>query len=58
MSANAVIRHGTVVCAGAIVNAGTCVGSNVILNTACSVDHHNSSAIMRTSLPVCASADT
>ena len=41
LSANAIVRHGSVVNAGVIVNAGTCVGSNVILNTGCSVDHHN-----------------
>jgi sugar O-acyltransferase (sialic acid O-acetyltransferase NeuD family) len=29
------------ICAGAIVNPGTTIGANVILNTACSVDHHN-----------------
>jgi sugar O-acyltransferase (sialic acid O-acetyltransferase NeuD family) len=41
VSANSVVRQGTVVCPGAIVNAGACVGSNVILNTGCSVDHHS-----------------
>ena len=40
LSANSIIRHGTVVGAGVIVNAGACVGSNVILNTGCSLDHH------------------
>jgi acetyltransferase-like isoleucine patch superfamily enzyme len=29
------------VCAGAIVNPGSTIGANVILNTGCTVDHHN-----------------
>jgi sugar O-acyltransferase (sialic acid O-acetyltransferase NeuD family) len=41
LSANCSIGHGSVVCAGAIVNTGASVGANVILNTACSIDHHN-----------------
>jgi len=41
VSANSIVRHGTVVGPGVIVNVGACVGSNVILNTGCSVDHHN-----------------
>lgn len=32
---------GCVLCAGAIVNPGTRLGVNVILNTGCTVDHHN-----------------
>jgi sugar O-acyltransferase (sialic acid O-acetyltransferase NeuD family) len=35
------IGAGTMVCAGAVVNPGARVGRGVILNTACSVDHHN-----------------
>jgi acetyltransferase-like isoleucine patch superfamily enzyme len=29
------------ICAGVIVNPGSVIGANVILNTACTVDHHN-----------------
>ncbi len=29
------------VCAGAVINPGTTLGNNVILNTGCTVDHHN-----------------
>jgi sugar O-acyltransferase (sialic acid O-acetyltransferase NeuD family) len=32
---------GTMICAGAIVNPGSTIGVNVILNTGCTVDHHN-----------------
>ena len=35
------IGRGVMVCAGAIVNTGSQIGDNVILNTACSIDHHN-----------------
>jgi sugar O-acyltransferase (sialic acid O-acetyltransferase NeuD family) len=35
------IGAGTVVCAGVVVNVCSTVGENVILNTACTVDHHN-----------------
>ncbi len=35
------IGLGAMICAGAIVNPGSQIGANVILNTACSVDHHN-----------------
>jgi sugar O-acyltransferase (sialic acid O-acetyltransferase NeuD family) len=38
---NVEIGAGTVLCAGAIVNTSSRIGGNVILNTACSVDHHN-----------------
>lgn len=38
---DAVLGPGTVLCAGSIVNTGSRIGSHVILNTACSVDHHN-----------------
>ncbi|MHB0856559.1 MAG: acetyltransferase [Anaerolineae bacterium] len=38
---SAVLGAGAVICAGAIVNPCTQVGQGVILNTACSVDHHN-----------------
>ena len=33
------VGHGIVACANAVVNIGTVIGDNVILNTACSVDH-------------------
>lgn len=33
--------EGTMVCAGVIVNPETEVGSHTILNTACTIDHHN-----------------
>lgn len=32
---------GTVIAARVVVNPGSWIGSNVILNTGCSVDHHN-----------------
>lgn len=32
---------GVAVCAAVIVNTGTVIGNGVILNTACTVDHHN-----------------
>ncbi len=35
------IGLGTMICANAVVNPGSVVGNNVILNTACSVDHHS-----------------
>ncbi|MBM3331444.1 acetyltransferase [candidate division WOR-3 bacterium] len=35
------IGPGTTVCAGAVVNPGSVVGSCVLLNTGCSIDHHN-----------------
>ena len=35
------LGRGVMVCAGAIVNTGSIIGDGVILNTACSVDHHN-----------------
>ena len=35
------IGAGTTVCAGAVVNPGSVVGSCVLLNTGCSIDHHN-----------------
>jgi sugar O-acyltransferase (sialic acid O-acetyltransferase NeuD family) len=40
ISSHSVIRHGSVICPGVIVNARVCIGPNVILNTGCSVDHH------------------
>jgi acetyltransferase-like isoleucine patch superfamily enzyme len=30
------------ICAGVVVNTGSVIGSHVILNTSCTVDHHNS----------------
>ena len=35
------IGEGAMICAGVVVNAGTRIGAHAILNTACSVDHHN-----------------
>jgi len=35
------VGRGTMICAGAVVNPGTEIGCNVILNTGCTVDHHN-----------------
>ncbi len=35
------IGEGSMICAGAIVNTGNHIGSNTILNTGCSVDHHS-----------------
>jgi len=32
---------GTMVCAGAVVNTESVIGSGTILNTGCTVDHHN-----------------
>ena len=34
------IGHGTMLCAGAIVNTQATIGANTIVNTAASVDHH------------------
>ena len=36
------IGRGVMICANAVVNTGTEIGDNVILNTGCTVDHHNS----------------
>jgi sugar O-acyltransferase (sialic acid O-acetyltransferase NeuD family) len=38
---SASIGEGTMICAGAIVNPATQIGTSVILNTGCTVDHHN-----------------
>lgn len=38
---SATIGPGSMICAGAVVNALSRVGVNVILNTGCTVDHHN-----------------
>ena len=35
------LGEGVMICAGVVVNTGTSIGDNVILNTVCSVDHHN-----------------
>jgi sugar O-acyltransferase (sialic acid O-acetyltransferase NeuD family) len=40
ISTHARLASGTVVMPGVVVNVGADVGENVILNTACSVDHH------------------
>lgn len=39
ISTNVVLGNGTVVMAGVVVNQGSKIGSHVILNTNCSVDH-------------------
>lgn len=36
-----IIGRGTLICAGVIVNPASRIGDNVILNTGCTVDHHN-----------------
>ncbi len=36
-----VIGTGSVVNAGAVINPGASIGQNVIVNTSCSIDHHN-----------------
>lgn len=41
ISPHATLGIGCVVQARAVVNVGSTVGDNVILNTSCSVDHHN-----------------
>ena len=41
ISADVGLGEGIMCCAGAIVNTGSKIGSNVILNTGCTVDHHN-----------------
>jgi len=38
---SASIGPGTMICAGVIVNPCSSIGANVILNTGCSIDHHN-----------------
>ena len=35
------LGEGVMVCAHAVLNSGTVIGDNVILNTGCTVDHHN-----------------
>jgi sugar O-acyltransferase (sialic acid O-acetyltransferase NeuD family) len=35
------ISPGAMICAGVVVGVGACIGAHAILNTACSVDHHN-----------------
>lgn len=35
------VGRGAMLCANAVVNPGSVIGANVILNTSCSVDHHN-----------------
>lgn len=39
ISRHAMISHGAIMMPGTIVNAGTRIGSNIILNTAASIDH-------------------
>lgn len=41
LSESCAVRHGSVVCAGVVVSTAAHVGANVILNTGCTVDHHN-----------------
>jgi len=35
------IGIGTMICAGVVINPGSTIGENVILNTCCTIDHHN-----------------
>lgn len=35
------INQGNVIVAGTVINPGTQIGNNVIINTACSIDHDN-----------------
>jgi sugar O-acyltransferase (sialic acid O-acetyltransferase NeuD family) len=35
------IGAGTMICAGVVTNPCSVIGSNAILNTSCSIDHHN-----------------
>lgn len=35
------LGEGVMICAGVVVNTCTVIGDNVILNTGCTVDHHN-----------------
>jgi sugar O-acyltransferase (sialic acid O-acetyltransferase NeuD family) len=41
ISNSAAIGHGTMICAGVLVNPAARIGVDVILNTGCTVDHHN-----------------
>lgn len=41
IASDVTIGPGTTVCAGAVVNPGSVIGSCVLLNTGCSIDHHN-----------------
>jgi len=41
IAANVKLGVGIVVCAGVVVNTGSEINNNVILNTGCTVDHHN-----------------
>lgn len=41
VAGSAKIGPGSMICAGAIVNPLARIGANVILNTGCSIDHHN-----------------
>jgi sugar O-acyltransferase (sialic acid O-acetyltransferase NeuD family) len=41
VAADVEIGPGCMIFAGVVVNTGTVIGENVILNTACTIDHHN-----------------
>lgn len=41
ISPSAELGKGAMVCAGVVVNPASAVGDNVILNTGCTIDHHN-----------------
>jgi len=41
ISPNAQIGKGNVICPGVVIQTGTIIGDHCILNTNCSVDHHN-----------------
>ena len=41
VAADARLGPGVVVCAGAVIGTGSVVGDGALLNTCCSIDHHN-----------------
>jgi sugar O-acyltransferase (sialic acid O-acetyltransferase NeuD family) len=41
LATDVVLGRGVMICARAVVNPTTSIGDNVILNTGCTVDHHN-----------------
>jgi sugar O-acyltransferase (sialic acid O-acetyltransferase NeuD family) len=41
LSPDIAIGDGTMICAGVIINPAANIGCNVILNTGCTIDHHN-----------------
>jgi len=41
LGSDLVLGRGIMICAGVVVNTATRIGDNAILNTGCTVDHHN-----------------